>query len=175
LITGATNCLAHVFRSSYFAVEVIFSAATRHMKMLRDARMAGPVKLRCSVDPCRQRPDWAVRVAFGQCIGDRIPLGDMHVEPFLAYDAPTRTRISCRHQVPHCNNLQTVWGALWPRPSGREDKRTALNIQRAPSAPSTTFRRYGVKLVNRIRKLMPLEYHAILEEQKAGPEEKNVA
>jgi hypothetical protein len=27
--------------------------------MLRYAKMAGLVKLRCSVDPCRQRPEWA--------------------------------------------------------------------------------------------------------------------
>jgi hypothetical protein len=33
------------------------STAIRHMKMLRVARMAGLVKLRCSVNPCRQRPE----------------------------------------------------------------------------------------------------------------------
>ena len=32
------------------------SAVIRHMKMLRDARMAGLVKPRCSVGPCRQPP-----------------------------------------------------------------------------------------------------------------------
>jgi hypothetical protein len=35
------------------------AAVIEPMKMLRDARMACVVKLRCSVDPCRQRQQWA--------------------------------------------------------------------------------------------------------------------
>ena len=55
-------------------------SVTRFSKMLRDALTAGLVKLRCSVDPCRLRPEWAVRDAYtshrSQFIRPSIPPSD---------------------------------------------------------------------------------------------------
>ena len=45
------------------------SAATRQLKMLRDAPTAGLVKLRCGKGFTCQRPLWAVRVACKNSVG----------------------------------------------------------------------------------------------------------
>jgi len=64
--------------------------------MLRDARVAGLVKLHCSVDPCRQWPVWAEHVAapakgFGSLQSARMSLkGSLRSCGIAAWVLPSR-------------------------------------------------------------------------------------